>query len=303
MRNEAVYGAIDELRVNGGAGVVATVVAVRGSSPASLGSKMLIIDGGAAVGTVGGGCVDGQVWAAAREVLLRGVPQSLEVDLTDQEDDPNHGLICGGRVTLFLEPLLCNRVYVCGAGHVGEALCRLLRPLDFSAVVIDDRESFASAERFPHAQCVVENFDVALSGLEPEPDASIVIVTRGHRYDEVCLRWALGKKVRYVGLIGSRVKVTKLVARLRDEGVESERLRSIRAPIGLDIGSVTVEEIALSIAAELVAVRRLGSDRPRELAEGPRKPLASVCAVLRDKEGSGEGAEESHCMPEGSSIE
>lgn len=236
---------------------------------------MLIIEGEEkAVGTVGGGCVDGQVWAEASEVLRRGRPKNLELDLTDRDDDPNHGLICGGLVTVFLEPLLTEKLFICGAGHVGKALYDFAQNLDFQSVVFDDREMFANPERFPSAEIIVEDFEAGLPKLAPKPNDSIVIVTRGHRYDEACLRWAITKDVRYIGLIGSKVKISKLFQRLLDDGVTPETLKKVRAPVGLDIGAVTVEEIALSIASELVAFRRLGASIQRNL-DGQVRPLAA----------------------------
>lgn len=282
LRNAEVYRAIARLEQNGGRAVVATVTSIRGSSPATLGSKMLIIEGeDRAVGTVGGGCVDGQVWAEAGEVLRRGRPKNLELDLTDREDDPNHGLICGGLVTVFLEPLLTEKIYICGAGHVGKALYDFTQSLDFQSVVFDDREMFANPGRFPEAKIIVEDFETGLPKLDPKANDSIVIVTRGHRYDEACLRWALTHKVRYIGLIGSKVKISKLFQRLLDDGFAPEKLKNVRAPVGLDIGAVTVEEIALSIASELVAFRRIGASIHRGLDGQARALPASLESAIK----------------------
>ena len=263
---------------------MATVTAVKGSSPASLGSKMLVIEGAErAIGTVGGGCVDGQVWAQASKGLRRGRPGSLELDLTDREDDPNHGLICGGLVTIFLEPLLTETLFICGAGHVGKALYDFTKKLNFKAVIIDDRELFANPERFPEAQLKIAAFDQSLKELEPTSNDSIVIVTRGHRFDEACLRWAVRQEARYIGLIGSKVKISKLFQRLLADDVCADRLKQVRAPVGLDIGAVTVEEIALSIAAELVACRRLGNDILRSVDGSPRPIAASLASQSGQK--------------------
>lgn len=287
MRNEEVYVGIEALRRRGGRGVLATITQIRGSSPASLGAKMLIVEGqNKALGTVGGGCVDGQVWAEAQEVLKSGVPSTLEIDLTDRDNDPNHGLICGGLVSVFLEPLMTDRVYICGAGHVGQALAHFVDSLHFATVVIDDRAMFASAERFPKAKLHVGRFDVELPKLKPDGSASIVIVTRGHQYDEACLRWAIEQPVRYIGLIGSKVKISKLFARLMKDGVPSSVLETVRAPVGLDIGAVTVEEIALSIAAELVAFRRFSGAPSRSLKALGASQIPSLQAARKALEKS-----------------
>ncbi|MBX3470633.1 MAG: XdhC family protein [Planctomycetes bacterium] len=270
MRNEAVYDAIARLRESGRAGLLATVVAIRGSSPGALGSKMLLTEDGQAVGTVGGGCIDGQVWAEMPDVLATERPRQITVDLTEQ-DDPEHGLICGGRVDVFLEPILTTHLVICGSGHIALALARLAAPLDFRVTVLDDRPQFLNAERFPGARLILGEFDDTLARWRAPRGAFVAVVTRGHRHDQACLEWALRQDApRYVGLVGSRAKIRKLLLRARERGLPEEQLEAVRAPIGLDIGSVTVEEIALSVAAELVAVRRRGPGASRDLRDPGR---------------------------------
>lgn len=270
MRNEAVYDAIQRLRESGRPGVLATLVGVKGSSPGAIGSKMLVTPDGEVSGTIGGGCVDGMVWAEMKEVLASEAPRTITVDLTEK-DDPEHGLICGGRVEVFLEPILTTNLVICGAGHIGQALARLALPLDYKVTVIDDREQFLSAERFPGCARLLEEFPRALAGFRAPHGSFVAVVTRGHRYDQECLEWALAQDgVRYVGLVGSRVKIQKILLRARERGFSEAVLEKVRAPIGLDVGAVTVEEIAVAIAAELVAVRRRGPEVSRELANPGR---------------------------------
>lgn len=264
VRNEAVYQAIERLRREGRPGVLATVVAIRGSSPGALGSKMLVTPDGETVGTVGGGCVDGMIYAEVEAVLRSERPKTVVADLSD-DDDPEHGLICGGRVEVFLEPLVTTHLFICGSGHIAHALARLAEPLDFAVTVIDDREQFLNAERFPQATRVLGEFEQVLDELQAPPHSFIAIVTRGHRHDQECLEWALRQDARYVGLVGSRAKIHTILERARDKGFPAEQLEGVRSPIGLDIGAVTVEEIAVAIAAELVAVRRRGGQASREL--------------------------------------
>lgn len=265
MRNEAVYDAIERLRRTGKAGVLATVVGIKGSSPGALGSKMLITADGEATGTVGGGCIDGQVYAELVEVLAEERPRTITVDLTEK-DDPEHGLICGGRVDVFLEPILTTHLVICGSGHIAHALHRLAAPLDFKVTVLDDRPQFLNAERFPGAELVLGEFPDTLARFRAPHGAFVAIVTRGHRYDQECLEWALRQEAaRYVGLVGSRAKIRKILLRAREQGFADDVLERVRAPIGLDIGAVTVEEIAVAIAAELVAVRRRGAEASRTL--------------------------------------
>lgn len=265
MRNEAVYDEIQRLRDTGEPAVLATVVGVKGSSPGAVGSKMLVTLDGRATGTVGGGCIDGQVFAEARGVIEAEAPRTIVVDLTER-DDPEHGLICGGRVEVFLEPIVTTHLVVCGSGHIAHALHRLALPLDFRVTVMDDRPRFLSADRYPGARLLLAPFEETLATWRAPHGSFICIVTRGHRYDQECLEWALQQESpRYVGLVGSRAKIRKILLRAREAGLDEARLERVRSPIGLDIGAVTVEEIAVAVAAELVAVRRRGPGVSRDL--------------------------------------
>ncbi len=159
---------------------------------------------------------------------------------------------------------------ICGGGHVGQAVAKLGRLLDFRVTVIDDRADFASRERFPDPQIrlLAADFSEALRSLKITPATHIVIVTRGHKHDELCLREVVGQPARYIGMIGSRRRTTTIRTMLRRDGIPAEQLRRVHAPIGLDIGAQTPEEIALAILAEIVLVRRGGSGQPKS-AEGP----------------------------------
>ena len=159
---------------------------------------------------------------------------------------------------------------ICGGGHVGQAVARAGRLLDFVVTLIDDRADFASREKFPDpgVRLIADDFTMALRSLKIVPVTHIVIVTRGHKHDELCLREVIDKPARYIGMIGSRRRTTTIREHLRREGVAAESLRRIHAPIGLDIGAQTPEEIALSILAEIVLVRRGGGGKPKS-ADGP----------------------------------
>ncbi len=159
---------------------------------------------------------------------------------------------------------------VCGGGHVGQAVAKAARFLDFKVTVIDDRAEFSSREKFPdpNVALITDDFVAALRSLRITPAAHIVIVTRGHKHDEICLREVIEKPARYIGMIGSRRRTTTIREHLRREGVAAEFLRRVHAPIGLDIGAQTPEEIALAIMAEIVLARRGGSGAPKSV-EGP----------------------------------
>lgn len=156
----------------------------------------------------------------------------------------------------YLPLLARTRLLIVGGGHVGQALARLAADLDFDIWVVDDRAEYASAERFPRAQrCIVGPVGPTLAELEVTPDTYCVIVTRGHNHDEEALFHLANRGARYVGMIGSRRKIKLIYDDLLNEGVSAEALRRVYAPLGIDIGSQTVMEIAVSIAAELVAHR------------------------------------------------
>jgi xanthine dehydrogenase accessory factor len=252
-----IYEEIVKLRREGRRGAVATIVSVRGSIPSFKTAKMLVRDDGSMCGTIGGGCVEADVWRAAREVMEQEKPRTLTFDL-NQDPRYDTGLVCGGTLDIFIEPVLPPALlYIFGAGHVALGLYKTAKDAGFDVIVVDDREAYASRERFPEAQEVVaEDFDQALSRLSPTEVAYIVIVTRGHRDDMRVLRWAVQTKARYVGMIGSKRKTIAIFRELQKEGLPEQLFERVHAPIGLDIGAVTPEEIAVSITAELIAVRR-----------------------------------------------
>jgi len=252
-----IYEQIVELRRAGRRGAVATIVNVRGSIPSFKTAKMLVRDDGSIVGTIGGGCVEADVWQAAREVMESEKPRTLTFDL-NQDPKYDTGLVCGGTLEVFIEPVLPPALlYVFGAGHVALSLCETAASAGFEVIVSDDRSSYATKERFPAAREVhALDFDEAMQKLDPDESSYIVIVTRGHRDDMRILRWAVQTRARYVGMIGSKRKVIQIFKTLAEEGLPAQLFERVHAPIGLDIGAITPEEIAVAITAELIAIRR-----------------------------------------------
>jgi len=252
-----LYEEIVRLRRDGRRGAVATIVNVRGSIPSFKTAKMLVRDDGSIVGTIGGGCVEAEVWQAAREVMESERPRTLTFDLNN---DPKYdtGLVCGGTLEIFIEPILPPaELLIFGAGHVGTSLGRVAQMAGFDVTIIDDRETFANRERFPEAQQVIaEDFDKAVTQLSPGESSYIVIVTRGHRDDMRVLRWAVQTPARYVGMIGSKRKTITIFKELQQEGLAAQLFDRVHAPIGLDIGAITPAEIAIAIVAEMIAKRR-----------------------------------------------
>ena len=252
-----LYEEIVKLRQSGRRGAVATIVNVRGSIPSFKTAKMLVRDDGSIVGTIGGGCVEADVWQAAREVMESERPRTLTFDLNN---DPKFdtGLVCGGTLEVFVEPVLPPaELYIFGAGHVAAALYRVARIAGFDVTVVDDREAYANRERFPEAnQVIAEDFEKAMAQLKPSESSYIVVVTRGHKDDMRVLRWAVQTSARYVGMIGSKRKTITIFKELQQEGIPAPLFERVHAPVGLDIGAITPEEIAVSITAELIAKRR-----------------------------------------------
>ena len=234
-----------------------TVVSTEGSTPQKAGAKMLVYPDGTIVGTIGGGCVEAEMTRRARQVIETRKAQIASYDLTPDQAGED-GLVCGGRMQVFIEPLegtptLC----LFGAGHVAQPLARMAKAAGFRVEVADDRIKFANRERFPDADLiVVDGFAAAAGRMTLGRNTYAVVVTRGHGGDREALRSVVGKGLRYVGLLGSRPKLVHLVAGLEEEGVWPEDLAEVRCPLGLEIGAVSPEEIAVSILAEMIAVRR-----------------------------------------------
>jgi xanthine dehydrogenase accessory factor len=252
-----IYEEIVKLQREGRRGAVATIVNSRGSIPSFQSAKMLVRDDGSIAGTIGGGCVEAEVWQASREVISSEKPRTLTFDL-NQDPKYDTGLVCGGTLEIFIEPVLpMPLLFIFGAGHVAIELFKAARNAGFDCIVADDREAYTNAERFPDArQVIAKDFDEALAGLAPGESSYIVICTRGHRDDMHILRWAVQTQARYIGMVGSRRKAITVFRELTREGLDPTLFDRVHSPVGLDIGSITPEEIAVSIVAELIAMRR-----------------------------------------------
>jgi len=268
---EDVFAAVAQALERGEDAALVTIIVSRGSTPQRVGAKMLVFGDGRTVGTIGGGCYENDAFWKAREVLTTRRARVVHYDLNDDFAEES-GLICGGQMDVFIEPIEpAPRLYIIGAGHVGYHLARLAGAVGFRIHVIDDREKFASAERFPGAaEVVVGDIGEWLHRAELPANAYTVIVTRGHRHDLDALRALAARDLRYVGLIGSKAKVKRICDALLAESMPPECLRRVHAPIGLDIGAVSPEEIAVSILAELIAVKRGKIDEPHVAAASLR---------------------------------
>jgi len=237
-------------------GALAIVTHAEGSTPREAGSKMIVREDGSVIGSVGGGEFERQTVELALEVIRKGKPVRrhfvLQKDLS---------MKCGGQIEVYVEPINpMQRLVVFGAGHVGSAIARIGAMLGFWVVLVDDRPGFATKERVPEADEFLEgDYLEAMNRLTLDENTYAVIVTHGHGHDDEILQALVDRDLAYLGMIGSRRKVALSFENLRKGGVPEDRIARIRAPMGLDIGAETPEEIAVSVLAEIVAVRR-GAD-------------------------------------------
>jgi len=262
--SQEVFEALTDALERGEDAALVTIVSAQGSTPQRVGAKMLVFSDGRTVGTIGGGCYENDAFWKAREAIQSRKPQLVRYDLTDDFAQET-GLICGGNMQVYIEPLESTpRLYIIGAGHVGFHLAKLANTIGFRIHVLDDREKFASRDRFPEAaEVTVDSIPDWLEHANIPNNAYVVIVTRGHTHDLDALRTLARRDLRYLGLIGSKAKVKRIYDALVAEGMALECLGRVHAPVGLDIGAVSPEEIAVSILAELIAVRRGKIHDPR----------------------------------------
>ncbi len=342
--------------------VVATVIRTKGSTPQKPGAKLLVRKDGSGVGTLGGGCVEGDIWFAAKELMKRGGEAQHREYQLNEDLAAQDGLVCGGTMYFLIDPIYQPQDYLpyaseidaayrggrpvalaslikpgegdealigaklfirengategtlgntaldadavkragqlmvhgkneyvtaqsgaeffieayttppqlvlCGGGHVSRAIAPLAKSLGFLVYVTDDREEFANKERFPMAEATIaKKPEDAFPELPINPNTFIVVATRGHRYDNVALAAAARTSASYVGLLGSKRKIILIYEDLARTGLPIERVKQIRAPIGLDIHARTPEEIAVSIMAEILMFRLGGTGLPMKLEE------------------------------------
>jgi xanthine dehydrogenase accessory factor len=271
-----LFEEIVKMRRAGQRAALATIVHTNGSIPSYESSRMLVREDGTIAGTIGGGCVEAEVWAAAKEVMQKEVPRKMVFNLNNEASYDN-GLICGGTVEIFVEPILPQpMLYLFGGGHVSMAVAKAANSAGFAVGVVDDRDAFANLERFPMAAEVFTSYEAAFEKIQPSASTYLVIVTRGHKEDMRVLAWAVRTGARYVGMIGSKRKVLAVYKALEKEGYRPEEFERVYAPMGLEIGALSPEEIAISIAAELVAVRRNAETAGHKKVKIEQRPAASA---------------------------
>src|ERR1700730_17583678 len=210
-----VYDELIRLRRLGQKCAIAIIVQVRGSIPSFESAKLLVREDGSMIGTIGGGCVEAEVWNAAREVMESEKPKHMSFNL-GQDAAYDNGLICGGQLDVFVEPVIPSpHAIIFGAGHISKSLSKVASLAGFATVVIDNRDTFANRERFPEAQDVhAAEYEEVFPQLAINETSYVIIVTRGHRDDMRILRLAIGTPARYIAMIGSKRKVLNVIKEL-----------------------------------------------------------------------------------------
>ncbi len=284
-----IFEEIVRLRREGTPAALATIVQTRGSTPGQETMRLLVLENGTFLGTVGGGCLEAEVYETAKEVIRNEKPRTLKFRLA-KHDSPDSGLLCGGEVTIFVEPITTPQLTIFGGGHVSSALVRIANMAGFRVAVTDDRATYARRDRFPGAASVTcQEYVKTVAEMPIQTNSYAVIVTRGHKEDGVVLeafarRWEQDCRLKFLGMIGSKTKKAVLLKQLREGGVSEDFLSRLRSPVGLCLGGRSHEEIAVAIVGELISVRRLGVDA--DLAWRDRKRSDIPKAEIREGGGS-----------------
>jgi xanthine dehydrogenase accessory factor len=235
---------------------------------------MLVYDDESIVDTIGGGALEQHAIKVALEVIASNQSQSITVHTTK-----DLGMCCGGAVSLFIEPLVTTSpAIIFGAGHISHALAPILHQLGFAVTIVDERPGFNTAQRFPNATRILENPALWSQSLSGNAEAFWLVVTHDHALDQQIVQHTISRQHAWLGVIGSTAKITKFLLRLRAAGIGEEHLHHLMGPVGLDIGAETPSEIAVSIAAEWVRIRRKATERPP-------LPLSSSPIAIRGGDG------------------
>lgn len=261
-----IYKKIVELQHSNNTFAIATIIKSSGSVPGKVGFKIIIDSDGKSFGTVGGGAIEKQVIRDAKQILKVGKNIIKEYLLSEKESNLKKKnsvtvvpMKCNGKISVFYEVYGEKpKVYIFGGGHVGNALLYILKPLPFQSVLVDNRNEFASADKNPYADEIIHtDYDKYASKFKPQADDFVVIVTHGHNFDYDILKIIFKRKlnIKYVGIIASQSKARELIKNLKSELGKKINIDKIYSPIGLKIGGNSPEEIALSIAAEIQAVK------------------------------------------------
>lgn len=230
-----------------------TITNSSGSTPRNKGTQMAVLKDGSIIGTIGGGSLEKRVIELAKEAIAKGESESVNLPLDTQGVE----MICGGEVDIFIKVYSANpQLIIIGGGHVAYAIYKMALLLNFNITIFEDRIEFLNEQRFPDATELIHG-DIAqnLSKYNITENSYIVIATRGHSCDQEALEAVVNSKAKYIGTMGSKRKILTIFDNLKEKGISNEALSKVYAPIGLDIGDNSPEEIAISILAEIIAVK------------------------------------------------
>ncbi len=250
---EDIYRTLVEIKDQGKRAALAIVVRTKGSTPRKTGAKMIVMEDGGILGTLGGGGLEKKIIEESLEALKEGKAKLTSFTLEGSLD-----MMCGGEIDVYIEPInQPEKLTIFGAGHITNALAPLMRSLDFRVTVVDDNPEKLKENGIADIEDLYsEDMESYAERLSPESNAYIIILTRGFSKDKAVLEHLIAKDFRYVGMVGSGKKISTIREDLTSKGMKKEHLSKLHAPIGLDIGAETPVEIALSIAAEIISVKR-----------------------------------------------
>jgi len=258
-----IFQKVSELLSDGKRVALASVLKAEGSAPRHTNSKMVITEQGSTYGSVGGGEIETLVQKEAKKVFANGKPIVVQADLGD-DSWSGTSMACGGRVEILIELIKPSpRLIILGCGHNAESVARVARNMGFVIVVIDP---FTKLENFLSAdEVLTEEYAVGLEKIKPTKEDTVMVCTRTHQYDEKALKAALGFRLGYVGVLGSKNRARIVLEALAEAGVSGYKLADIHTPMGLDIGAETPEEVAISIMAEVLMISRGGTGQPKSI--------------------------------------
>lgn len=235
---------------------IVTITKAEGSTPRGVGAMMLVLNDGKIYGTVGGGSIENRIIELSLEAIKKGKSYGVNIAL----DESGVDMICGGEVDIFIDVYKNKpKLLIIGGGHVGQAIYNMANFLDFNIVIFDDREEFANRERFPLAYDLIHgDIKENLKKYPIDNNTYIVIVTRGHNYDEKALEVVVDSNAKYIGAMGSKKKVITMRKNLMEKGISEESLNKLYSPIGIKISSGKPEDIAFSILSEIQLVKNKG---------------------------------------------
>jgi xanthine dehydrogenase accessory factor len=240
---------------NGQPCALATVVESAHGTPQKIGAKMVVFSNGSCFGTVGGGLNEEKV----RKECLKAI-KNQKYSLVPLSYSKKDGFLCGGQIKVFIEPIIAQkRLIICGAGHIGLPLSIIGKTLGFNVTVLDNRKAFANKQRFPHVDSIIcDRFTKGLSKIAINQNTLIVLITASHDSDFQCLTKVIHSKAGYIGVICSQAKRKEFFKKLQKLGIPNSLIKNVKMPIGLDIGALSPEEIAVSISAEIVSTMNKG---------------------------------------------